>query len=157
MRWGYFKNTVKHDYKKADIDQLEADNVYLTTQMTNVAIDKIKSTDEPFFMYKGTQQFEILHFLLAYLAWHAPHFPFHAPAENRKPILDDLAPTYELPAALSALNETRDSIEQKLDGISTLVPFLLSQQHILGDAFNVHGKFKERLRKLWHSATKNFS
>ena len=79
-------------------------------------------------------------------AWHAPHFPFHAPAENRKPILDDLAPTYDLPTELSALNETRDSIEQKLDGISTLVPFLLSQQHILGDAFNVHGKFKARLK-----------
>ena len=54
---------MKLDYKKAEIDQLEADNVYLTTQMTNVAIDKIKSTDEPFFMYKGTLKFQILHFL----------------------------------------------------------------------------------------------
>ena len=43
-----------HDYKKVDIEQLEADNVYFTTQMTKVAIDKIKSTNEPFFMYKGT-------------------------------------------------------------------------------------------------------
>ena len=60
--------------------------------------------------------------------------------------MDDLAPTVDLPIELSALNETRDSIEQKLDGISTLVPFLLSQQHILGDAFNVHGKFKARLK-----------
>ena len=70
---------MKHDYKKADIDQLEADNVYLTTQMTNVAIDKIKSTDEPFFMYKGTQQFEISHFFIVISSLACAPFPLSRP------------------------------------------------------------------------------
>ena len=85
----------------------------------------IKATEEPFFMYK---------------AFHAPHFPFHAPASIRKTFLDDLAPESALPAELSLIGESRDEIERKLDTIFNLGPFMQANEHILGDAFNGHDK-----------------
>ena len=61
-----------HNFQKVDVKKLEDEKTYLTYHMTDVAIDMIMNTEEPCFMYK---------------AWHAPHFPLHAPADLRKKII----------------------------------------------------------------------
>ena len=114
-----------HSYNKVDVEKLESTKTYLTDHMTEVAIEMLHSVEEPFLMYK---------------AFHAPHFPFHAPSKVRTQFLNDLAPKSALPAELLALGETRDTIEQKLDTVFHLAPFMASREHILGDAFNGHDK-----------------
>ena len=41
-----------------------------------------------------------------------------------------------MPVELTAMGETRESIEQKLDSIFNLGPFMAAREHILGDAFD---------------------
>ncbi|CAG5090210.1 Oidioi.mRNA.OKI2018_I69.PAR.g12506.t1.cds [Oikopleura dioica] len=113
-----------HVYNRADVKNTDE---YLTYHMTDVAKDIILNSNEPFLLYN---------------AFHAPHFPLHAPKELRVQFLDDLAPESAIPRSLTNRGETRDSIIVKLDSVAHLGPFVSTREHILGDSLRNYGNFK---------------
>jgi hypothetical protein len=46
---------------------------------------------------------------------------------HRKTFLNDLAPLSAFPVELASIGETRDGMEQKLDSIFNLAPFMASR------------------------------